>query len=603
MGVLLFFLIFGAICCFLMAFGIGMNNAANSVGTAVGSKAISAKKALLIGSFFEFCGAVLIGSFVSQTIRKGIITTTDFIGNEKEFSLGMLSSLLGSTLWLVLATYWALPVSTTHSIVGGILGFAMYVYGPKVVNTKSLINIVLSWVISPVSGFVVSWAMYTLVKKTILNKKTNEQSFKAAKLWTPIHFGFTISTMVLFFLESGSKWFNFKFAIWIMVLIFFLSWILAWFICYKWILKIYLRKALKPKEFDIDVDAHKMNHQIGVFDSFGIIDLNLEEYQDHGFIKDERAAEEFKFIIEPEKLTEIPVDDKNWKILTEDEFITEFSESIPDKEAEIKLEEFELQELKTDEDQNTDQNENNKDNNKDNKKEVRFENQTESNIDDDDDFDSNDELNLMKQIERKRKQKQIKEGKDPNEPVISPYKAEIEKLGGTVPLFMLLQVITAMFVAFGHGGNDTPNATAPFGSIYSVYTSGDVTKVQVSFWVLAIGGFALALGLLIFGHRVLITVGEKITLLTPTGGYISQLSTALTTVVCSRLGMPISTTHILIGAVLGYGVSLYGWSTGINGKMIFKIVVSWLVTLPISSITAIMIFAVLRPLCGNFSLN
>ncbi|KAJ5068276.1 sodium-dependent phosphate transporter [Anaeramoeba ignava] len=576
MSVLLFILIFGGICCFLLAFGIGMNNAANSISTAVGSKAISVKKALILGSFFEVFGAVLIGSFVAKTISKGIIDPNDFIGKNKQFSLGMLSSLLGSTLWLFLATYWALPVSTTHSIVGGILGFAMYVYGPKVVNTKSLINIVLSWVISPVSGFIVSWAMYTLVKKTILNKKTNEQSFKAAKLWTPIHFGFTISTMILFFLESSSKSFNFKFAIWIMVLIFFLSWILAWFICYKWILKIYLRKALKPKEFDIDVD--EMRKQIGVFDSFEIIDLNLEEYQDHGFIKDERAAEEFKFIIEPEKLTEIPVDDKNWKILTEDEFITEFSESIPDNKSEIKLEEFELQELKTDEDQNTDQNKD----------------QTETNFDDD-----YEELNLMKQIENKTKQ-QIKEGKDPNEPVISPYKVEIEKLGGTVPLFMLLQVITAMFVAFGHGGNDTALATAPFGSIYSVYTSGDVTKAQVSFWVLAVGGFALALGLLIFGHRVLITVGEKITLLTPTGGYISQLSTALTTVVCSLLGMPISITHILIGAVLGYGVSLYGWSTGINGKMIFKIVVSWLVTLPISAITAIMIFSILRPLCGNF---
>ncbi|KAJ5070828.1 phosphate transporter [Anaeramoeba ignava] len=573
MGVLLFFLIFGAICAFLMAFGIGMNDAANSFGTAVGSKALTIKKALSIGSLFELVGALLIGGFVSQTLRKGIVDPAYFENDQLEFALGMLSALFGSTAWLFLATYWALPVSTTHSIVGGILGFALYKDGTKAVNSTSLINIILSWVISPVSGFVVSWLMFKIMNKTIFNKKNDEECQKASKKWTPIHFGFTIAVMVLFFFESVVKSLKIKLAVWLLIVIFIVSWLISWFICYKWILNFYLKKEEKISDdsFNI-VDPLNEFGMLDSFEIFGDIDLHLEKYVEYNVESDELEKEEFHYVIQPEFLPEIPINDRGWKTMSEDSFLTEFSDKMDVNNLRMNLEKIDLN--------------------------LKSNNQKQSDSDSEIELENTNKFIELKNVDRDQENKLTKKPSDLKEQEDeSPYKKEIQKLGKTVPLFMLLQIITSLFVAFGHGGNNVPNATAPFGSIMAVYKSGTTTQVNVSYWILALGGAALSLGLLFFGSRVLLTVGEKITLLTPAGGYIAQLSTALTTVVCSRLGMPISTTHILIGAVMGYGVSLYGWKTGINGKMIFKIIVSWLVTLPIAGFTAIMIFAILRPLC------
>ncbi len=156
---------------FYMAWTIGANDVANAMGTSVGSGALTLKQAVVVAGIFEFAGAVLVGSHVTDTIRKGMVDPVIFTATPDVLMLGMLSALLASAIWLQLATHWGLPVSTTHSIVGAVVGFALIAVGTSAISWGKVSQIVASWVISPLMGGVIASTMFIFIRNRILDRQ------------------------------------------------------------------------------------------------------------------------------------------------------------------------------------------------------------------------------------------------------------------------------------------------------------------------------------------------------------------------------------------------------------------------------------------------
>ena len=181
-----------------MTWGIGANDVANAMGTSVGSGAISIKQAIIIAAIFEFSGAFIAGGNVTKTIRKGIIDPTPILGNPEILVWGMLSSLLAAALWLTVASWMGWPVSTTHSIIGAIVGFAMVGIGVDAVNWSKIGTIVISWVVSPMVGGTFSFLIMRSIQRFILD---TDRPFRNAQRYAPLYIffvGFLISLVTLF---------------------------------------------------------------------------------------------------------------------------------------------------------------------------------------------------------------------------------------------------------------------------------------------------------------------------------------------------------------------------------------------------------------------
>ncbi len=171
----------------LMAFSLGGNDLANTMATVVGSGALSVRQAVMIAAPLTFVGAVLLGAHVTATITRGVINP-EFIGDPKIMALGMFSALLAAALWVLIASLAALPVSTTHSIVGSILGFGLVAAGPQVVSWWVLLGVVLSWIISPLFAGLISFLIFSHIRKFIFYQKHYLQQ---AKIWAPRWIGLT----------------------------------------------------------------------------------------------------------------------------------------------------------------------------------------------------------------------------------------------------------------------------------------------------------------------------------------------------------------------------------------------------------------------------
>ena len=160
-------------------------------------------------------------------------------------------------------------------------------------------------------------------------------------------------------------------------------------------------------------------------------------------------------------------------------------------------------------------------------------------------------------------------------------------------LFKHLQVGTACYVAFAHGANDVANAIGPFAAIVSVFNSGNVEMmVGVPMWVLGLGGLGIVIGLGTWGYRVIETVGKKITAITPSRGFSAEFATATTVLACSKMGLPVSTSHTLVGSVIGVGMAK--GLAALNLRIIRNIINSWIITIPITAGITVLIFLVLK---------
>ena len=190
-------LIVAALFAFFMAWGIGANDVANAMGTSVGSNALTIKKAIIIAVIFEFAGAYFAGGDVTSTIRKGILDP-ELIADEPDLLvLGMMSSLLAAGTWLLVASVKGWPVSTTHSIIGALVGFAVVGISVDAVNWGQISTIVASWVVSPVLAGSIAFALFVSVQKLVLE---TDDPFSKAKVWVPVYMfmvGFLIAMVTL----------------------------------------------------------------------------------------------------------------------------------------------------------------------------------------------------------------------------------------------------------------------------------------------------------------------------------------------------------------------------------------------------------------------
>ncbi|MBF0223942.1 MAG: inorganic phosphate transporter [Desulfobacterales bacterium] len=195
MGIELYILIAGYILGFYMAWNIGANDVANSMASAVGAKAITFRQAVLIAGILNIVGATFLGSHVTDTIRKGIVSTE--LASDPHLALiGALSALLAASLWITFATWKSFPVSTTHSIVGAMIGFGIMAGGFSAVNWPKLGAIVLSWIISPIFSFIIAFIMIKAIFFLILSKR---DSFERAVILSPFFIGITVFLVVLSF--------------------------------------------------------------------------------------------------------------------------------------------------------------------------------------------------------------------------------------------------------------------------------------------------------------------------------------------------------------------------------------------------------------------
>ena len=393
-------LISSAMLGFFTAYGVGANDVANAMGTSVGSKVLTIKQAVLVAAVFEFLGAFLAGGGVTQTIRKGVIDPALFDGNLEVLIYGMISALFAAGTWLLVASLRGWPVSTTHTIVGAIVGFGIYALGVNEINWTVVGNIGLSWITSPLSSALVAGIFYYICKRYIID---NDSRFKGLILRVYIFLaGFAIALITV---TKG------------------------------------LKNIFKQQELFVT-------------------------FQDSVFIS-AVAALIFTFIF------------------------YYFS------------------------------------------------------------------------------------------------KAKLKRSVNSESQFAYLMIFTSCAVAFAHGSNDVANAIGPLAAINQATSQllNQPYTLETPLWILFLGAAGIVLGLATLGYRVMKTIGENIVKLTPSKGFSAQLAAALTVVIASQLDMPVSTTHTLVGAVIGIGL-VEGVST-INFKSVRTIVLSWVVTLPAGALLSI----------------
>jgi len=408
----LWFLAISLAVSFYLALNIGANDLANAMGTSVGSKALTVRNAVIIAAVLNLAGAVLVGSRVTHTVRKDIIDL-GALGGDDTFNwtimIGLMAAMLAAAIWINVATYFHLPVSTTHAIVGAMIGFGIAAGGMAVVNWPMVGKIAMSWVISPVAGAMMALVTFMLIRKAIL---THTHPFKQALKYAPFLVGLVMSILSIAMLVE----------------------------------------ALEPLHLGLS------------FLQIVITGLVV------GILASIPAYLLFK----------------RYKMVDMDEY---------------------------------------------------------------------------KKVER---------------------------------IFIPLQIITAGYVAFAHGSNDVANAIAPMTGIVAQLVYGTPEDIPLSTVValLAFGGIGIAIGTAIWGRGVMRTIGERITEITPTRGFTAEFSAATTVLVCSMLGLPISTTHTLVGAVIGVGLA--GGVAAVDAKVIKNIVYSWIITVPVAAILCMGLFLVMN---------
>jgi len=402
---------------FFMAWGVGANDVANAMGTSVGSRALTIRQAIVVAAIFEFSGAYLAGGEVTATIRSGMLDANLFEGNPELLVFGMLASLLAAGIWLMLASQRGWPVSTTHSIVGAIVGFAAVGVGMDAVKWGKIGSIVMSWVVSPALAGIIAYWLFVSVQTFILNAR---HPLEAAKRYVPVYIflvGFIISLVTI---QKGLSHTGLKLSAW---------------------------------------QSYGVAFGIGlVVMLFGIFAISRLKF-------DPREDSDFHF-------------------------------------------------------------------------------------------------------------------------------TNVEKVFG------ILMMVTACAMAFAHGSNDVANAVGPLAAVIGIVESGGqvAQKSLMPAWILLLGGAGIVIGLVTYGHKVIATLGTGITELTPSRGFAATLAGATTVVLASGTGLPVSTTHTLVGAVLGVGLAR--GIAALNMNVVRTIFLSWIVTLPAGAILSITFFYILMILFG-----
>ena len=401
-----------AIAGFLMAFGIGANDVSNAMGTSVGSGTVTIRQAILIAMVFEFAGAYLAGGEVTETIKSGIIDPALFVEVPEVLILGMMAALFSAGTWLLLASYMGWPVSTTHSIIGAIIGFACVTLGPNTVEWGSVKGIVGSWFITPIISGIVAYTIFTSTQRLIFD---TENPMDNAKKYGPFYMGLTSFIISIVTMTKGLK--------------------------------------------------HVGLHLTGLQTFFISLTISIISII---FCYFYFRSESFK------------------------------------------------------------------------------------------------------------------------------NRVQGGAFGGVEKVFSILMLLTACSMAFAHGSNDVANAIGPLSAVVSIVDHGGIisSKTALAWWILPLGALGIVIGLASMGYRVMGTIGGGITDLTPSRGFSAEFATAITVVLASGTGLPISTTQTLVGAVLGVGFAR--GIAALNLNVIRNIFASWIVTLPAGTFFAIIFYYILH---------
>ena len=523
----LWIFIVGILFSFYNSWGIGANDCANSFATSVGAKVLNLRQAVLIAAIFEFSGAVFMGSHVTDTVRKKIVNQSIFEDEPGALMYGMLCANLSAAIWLTVATYFKYPVSTTHSIIGSIIGFSLAYAGADAVKWEMVGFIVLSWILSPLLAGIFSSVFFFLINRFIFNSSRPFEN--TMKLFPGLTF-FTFFINVLFIIYKGSPQLELdELPLWIALLSSILiggfTAVLAQFLYLPYVKK----KILKNEE----ERNNNENSQENVID----IDDECDNSDDI-----DKRTDSYKVAIDN------TTDESNT-----DDICNNLSDENNSKTVE--------------------ENANNNDDEC-NKNEVKFD----TSLSIDENIKRGKEY--ITYLEDKKLDDQIEELHQ-NAHIIEPKSDE---------LCSWLQIITACFSSFAHGSNDVANSVAPLATIYYIYKYHEVTKkADVPIWILILGGVGIVVGLATWGYKIINRMGREITKISASRGFIIELAAALTVIIASRAEMPVSTTHCQVGSVVGCG--LVAGRKNIQWKLIKGILFSWLITLPFAGLLSAGLFS------------
>ncbi|WP_319422605.1 inorganic phosphate transporter [Pleurocapsa sp. FMAR1] len=397
-----------------VAWNLGANDVANSMGTSVGSKAITLNQAVIIAGILEFTGAVIFGKQVSATLATKVANPSLFIDTPQTFLVGMIAVLLSCGIWLQVATSKGLPVASSHAVVGAIAGFSWIAIGKEAIAWGNIGLICLGWIVTPIISAIVAAGLYSLLRYWLFER---QDTLKQLREWIPWLSAALISIFGIIVLPTVVQLPVFNYLV-------------------------------LPKQ--------TISLGIGLIATTGITLYSwnrLDEYQ------------------------------KQW-----------FETSV------------------------------------------------------------------------------------------------LEKIMGK------FQVLSACFVAFAHGSNDVGNAIAPLAAIVYIFHTNEVpiNSLEIPIWILVLGGLGIVAGLAVQGKNVIATVGENIITLVPSTGFCAEIATATTILLASRIGLPVSTSHALVGSVIGIG--LISTNQEVRWSTIKSVVLAWVITLPVAAVLGAVIFSLLLPL-------
>lgn len=589
-------LIIGFIIAFILAFGIGANDVANSFGTSVGSKVLTLRQACILATIFEILGSILIGAKVSDTIRKGIIDPSLF-DNPKELMLGQISSLLGCCIWLLVATFFNLPVSGTHSIVGATVGFALVAHGSRGIQWIEFAKIGGSWFASPALAGIISVAVFIIIKKFILQQ---EDQLNVGLRWLPVFYAVTIMINVFSILLSAPPLLYLdRIPLWGKFLTTFLVGLLVGLMVLV-IVRPRLKKSIeemvrKKRDWEARGIEEPQPTKTGRFQTVTVNHLENSNMSDKGtqidhisLLKEyelinyqQQNPDQFRPYVEMQRIrkdsetlsnpTSVRARRDNDRL--RNEHLSPDVLSVRSLPNQTKTKIYRLPQYSnpaaipgaiTNENKNL---------------LISADEDNLSIISDDingslEDFD--EVLDKMPEIAEKPKK-------------IDTTSDSIEVAG----MFKYLQILTAIFGAFAHGGNDVSNAIGPLIGLWIIYSEGTVTApIPAPLWVLFFGGIGISVGLWIWGRRVIRTIGEDLTKITPSSGFVIEISTAFTVLFASNLSIPISTTHCKVGSVVAIG--RFRSKQSVDWSLFRNIIVAWVVTVPVTGGIAAGVMALLR---------
>ncbi|XP_059144542.1 sodium-dependent phosphate transporter 2-like [Physella acuta] len=557
----LWIVIVGFIISFLLAFGIGANDVANTFGTSVGSKVITLLKACILASIFEILGAVLIGYRVSDTIRKGIIDVEPYNNSEKLLLMGNLCALTGSCVWMFVATFLSLPVSATHSIVGATVGFSLVAMGAKGVGWMKLGLIVASWFISPVMSGGISALFFIFVRKFVLNK---EKPLEPGLKLLPMFYAFTICINAISIFLDGSELLGFdKIPLYgTFIISIGLAVITALFV------RLYVVPWMRRKiQGECDV-----------------------ELQDTNLIEKEQNLDELKSQTYNYSLVVDPPDDGcngTESKIGSDVMMTKLENGGGDNMMVTILDGPDMPNGAA----NLHNGATNL-HNGDAKHHVPLVDEfTEARA-----MNSTTALLGTKGLSESA-EKLPANGKDQTNCDEKGKKlltrAAISDKKETTSLFSFLQILTAIFGSFAHGGNDVSNAIGPLVALWVISNEQSVSqKAPTPIWILLYGGAGISIGLWVLGRRVIKTMGEDLSKITPSSGFCIEIGAALTVLIASNVGIPISTTHCKVGSIVFTG--RVRSNDNVDWSLFRNILIAWVVTLPASGLLSALMMYLLK---------